>query len=383
MSQIKISLPGNSSLIGTMVPVGSRNEPDQIKGISHLLEHMMFKGTTTRDKNEIKKILDKYGAKFNAWTSEEETFYYSIISNKYADEARDVIEDMVNNSIFPEDELEKEKQVVLQELEMYQDNPQSFVFELAQSAIFKEGSGLRIPIIGTRESVSGITRDVLDKYYKDNYKQKIQLTVGQVDRVEKPMVYLSNRFSQEEKAYTTEDYVVSRSGINQANMVLTGLIHLNSAEDHFNLSLLDAVMNGFAGRLFDVIREQNHLVYHVGFYYHIYSCGTVQYWCYAGLSSDKIGKAQKLMKEQLTTSITKDELDFAKNKWLGSYSLDLDNKLDVGRIIMGSIQGQYYYDLFLRDYKFFVDRVSVESINAFMKKCDFANSKLVAIVPQK
>jgi predicted Zn-dependent peptidase len=383
MASIKIKTGGNSTLVGVMVPVGSRNEPDNIKGISHFLEHMMFKGTKKRNKNELKRALDKYGAEFNAWTSEEHTFYYATIGNQYVDVAREVIEDMVSNSIFPAEELEKEKQVVLQELEMYEDNPQSHVFEVSQQDVFKEGSGLHIPIIGTRETVKAIDRETLLNYYNDNYKVKVSLDIGGILSEERNRVYLDRSFEKEEKDYTTDDHIVPRQGVNQANMVMTGLIHLESIKDHYKLKLLSAILNGFTGRFFDVIREQHNLVYHSSFYHQVHSCGTVQYWGYAGLMPDKVQLAKKLMKELLTQPVTQEELEFARQKWLGQYQLALDKKTSIAKVLIDSTVNNLDYEAYLRDYEQQMRAVSLDNLNKFIEKADFNSSKLVAVVPEK
>lgn len=383
MAEIKIKLGGNSTLIGTVIPVGARKEPDDIKGISHFLEHMMFKGTKNRTKDEINRTLEKYGAEFNAWTSEEHTFYFAVISNKYVDVAREVINDMVNNSVFPADELDKERQVVLQELEMYEDNPQQHIFEVAQKEIFKEGSGLHIPVIGTRESVSNIDRDAMVKYYQDNYKVQINLDVGGAPTEARNRVYVDPGFTKEAKDYSSEDHIISRKGVNQANMVVTGLIHLENLKDYFLMELFSAVMNGMSGRFFDVIREKNHLVYHTALYNQVHSCGTVQYWGYAGLTPTKIGLATTLMKDQLTKPITQEEMDFARRKWLGAHQLRLDQKTTVARILIDATLANQDYDVYLKSYEQHMNNITLDDLNNFARKADFQSSKLVAIVPEK
>ena len=383
MAEIKIKTGGNSTLVGTMIPVGSRGEPDSIKGISHFLEHMLFKGTTKRTKDDLKFDMEKYGAQFNAWTSEEHTFYYALISNKYADVAREIISDMVNNSVFPIHELEKEKQVVFQELEMYRDNPQSHIYSLAQQEVYKEGSGLHIPIIGTREAVSGITRDTLVEHYEKYYQAKINLDIGGIPCEARNRVYAKPGFSQESLDYSHNDYIVKRKGVNQANMVVTGLIQLNEIKEYFTLELFSAIMNGFSGRFFDVIREQNNLVYHTGFYHQVHSCGTVQYWGYAGLMPSKINLATSLMREQLTKPITEEEMDFARRKWIGEHELNLDMKSTIAKLLIDSTLAEQDYDMYIKNYERNIQNVTLADLNNLAEKANFETSKLVVIIPEK
>lgn len=378
MAEVRINKQGNSVLVGTLIPVGSRNEVDNIKGVSHFLEHMMFKGTKNRTKNELTRAVERYGAEFNAWTSEEHTFYYMTISNKYYKIAREIIDDMVHNSVFPAEEVDKEREVIIQELQMYEDNPQSALFSEAQKEIFSKGSGLHIPIIGTRETLAKISRETLVNYYNSNYNKKVKIEVGDVEEARNTII-LPKNFSKESLAYSKEDKVIQRPGINQANMVLTGLIHKENSRDNQTLSLLSGVLNGFQGRLFQTIREENHLVYHCGFYTQVFSCGTIQYWVYAALNSDKIDKAKTLIKQELTRTVTEDEYSFAKDKVLGSHDLELDGKRAIGKVLIDSIINQEDYEDVLTKYKDI--NISLSQLNNFIKRADFNNSKLVAIVP--
>lgn len=380
---IKIKVDSNSTLVGTMIPVGSRNEPDSIKGISHFLEHLMFKGTKTRNMTEIKQAVDKYGATFNAWTSEEHTFFYVIIANRYADKGREVIDDMINNSIFPEKELEKEKQVVLQELEMYHDNPQTNIFTLAQKQIIKDGSGLHIPILGTKESVLGIDRETLIKYYEQHYKNQLKIDVGgNVVEKRNKIGFYGRKFKQEVKNYTKQNYFERRTGINQANMTVAGLFNINNVREEMALDIFSAVMNGFCGRFFNVIREQNNLVYTTRFYNQTHSCGTTQYWAYAGLLPDKVQFARDLMIEQLTKKITEDEFNYAKGKLLGQYELNIENKSNIARILINCALNLTDYEYFLTNFKENLESITLNEVNKIATKAKFENSKLIAIVPK-
>ena len=380
--RVKIRVDSNSTLIGTVIPVGSRNEPDNIKGISHFLEHMLFKGTKNRNMTEIKKAVDQHGATFNAWTSEEHTFFYVIIDNEHIDIGRNVIDDMIENSIFPAEELEKEKQVVLQELEMYHDNPQSAVFEIAQSQITQKESGLHIPIIGTRESVLNIDRDTLVNHYNKNYKNYLKIDIGDVFEEKNLAIFSKEKFEQEKISYSTEDYLEKRTGINQANMTVAGLFHVNNIREEMAVNIFSAVMNGFCGRFFDVIREQNNLVYTTRFYTQKHSCGTIQYFGFAGLKPKNVGFARDIMLDQLTKQITQEEFIYAKGKILGQHKLNLDNKSHIARILIDSSLDLSNYNLYLNEYEDSLNSVTLEDVNNVAKKANFESSKLVAIVPK-
>lgn len=382
MSNISIKKQGNSVLVGAFVPVGSRDEDTRVKGISHFVEHMLFKGTKTRTKDQLKREIEQYGAYFNAYTSEEVTFYYIQIASKYADVARKVIDDMVHNASFPKEEVDSERSVILQELQMYEDNPQSHIFEVAQRAIFQPESGLHLPIIGTRETLANIDRDKLAAYYARMYKNPISIEVGDVEQAEAQML-LPKKFALETANPDRSDLLVPRKGVNQANMTLTGLLHFDDPiRAYHDLDLYSGVMNGFTGRLFDTVREKNGLVYHVGFYYQIFSCGTVLYHIYAALEPSKIEKAKKLIIEELTRPVSTEDIEFAKNKILGQYNLSSDDKSEVSRVIINSTVNHLNYAEILSNYEKHIE-VSAKNLNQFIASAQFDKSKLVAVIPEK
>lgn len=379
MKNIRIKKEGNSSLIGVFVPVGSRDESNNIKGISHFVEHMLFKGTTNRSKDDIKREIEQYGAYFNAWTSEEHTFYYVKISNKYLDVARNVIHDMVQNPLFPHDETEKEREVILQELDMYHDNPQTAVFEMTNKLIYPENSGLHLPIIGTKDTLKYLNAEKLKKFHSEQYKEPIILEVGAVEEARNQYL-LPKPYVPELHTGNLKQYRCSRKGINQANMVYTGTFNVGDKFNDFDMHLLACIMNGFTGRLFDTIREKNNMVYHVALYSQSFRGGNMQYWVYAGLTSERIEEANKLIVSELTRPVTKDEVDFAVRKFIGDRELDLDNDNFIAKTIIDStMEGKNYEDELL-NYEAKINEVK-ERANDFIEHINFKKGKVVALIP--
>jgi predicted Zn-dependent peptidase len=382
MSNIAIKKEGKSVLVGAFVPVGSRDEDPAVKGISHFVEHMLFKGTKNRTKDQIKKEIEQYGALFNAWTAEEHTFYYVQIDSQYADVARKVVEDMVHNATFPVEEVDSERSVIVQELQMYEDNPQMAVLEQAQRAVFKPESGLHVPIIGTRETLAAIDREKLAAHYARMYKNPITIEVGDTEEAEAQML-LPKKFAPEVANLDSKDVIVPRKGINQANMVLTGLLHFDDPiRAYYDMDLYSSVMNGFTGRLFDTIREKNGLVYHVGFYYQLFSCGTVWYYVYAALEPNKIDMARALITAELTRPVSPEELSFAKKKLMGQNNLASDDKSNIGKIIIGSTINHMNYQDVLKNSETHIE-TSAKTLNTFIANAQFNKAKLVAVIPEK
>jgi predicted Zn-dependent peptidase len=159
-----------STSFGIWAKAGSVDEAKKTAGISHLIEHMVFKGTENRNAKEIAKDADKIGSHMNAFTGKESTCYYikSLASN--IDKSIDIMMDMFFNSLFDEKELEKEKLVIYEEMKMIEDAPEDDIHDIICDMVFK-GNPLAQPIIGTRTSLSGINRNTIKKYIKNEYTQ--------------------------------------------------------------------------------------------------------------------------------------------------------------------------------------------------------------------
>ncbi|HLD82633.1 MAG TPA: pitrilysin family protein, partial [Candidatus Omnitrophota bacterium] len=157
-----------SAALGIWIKAGGRYEPDEIKGISHFLEHLLFKGTKKYSCRKIKESIEGVGGLLNAFTSEELTCYLVKIPAGYLEKALDILSDMVLNPSLPEPEVEKEKQVILEEIKMYKDQPQSYVYELLDEIMWP-GEPLGAPVIGTVNSVSRLVRKDLNSFKMSLY----------------------------------------------------------------------------------------------------------------------------------------------------------------------------------------------------------------------
>jgi predicted Zn-dependent peptidase len=154
--------------IGIWVKAGSVDENKENSGISHLIEHMMFKGTDTRSAKKIAEDVDRIGGQINAFTGKEATCYYIKTLESNIEKGCDIITDMFKNSNFDAEELEREKNVIYEEIKMIEDSPEDDAHDKLQEIIFR-GSALESPIIGTYSSLEAITRDTILKYIEDEY----------------------------------------------------------------------------------------------------------------------------------------------------------------------------------------------------------------------
>jgi predicted Zn-dependent peptidase len=157
-----------SAAIGIRIDGSTRNEQPDCGGVSHFIEHLMFKGTPTRTADQVMDDFDRLGARANAYTSQEEVFYYAVSLASIIPQAFDILGDMFMNASFPAEEVEKERGVVLQEISMYQDTPSRFIYNQFHQGFWK-GHPIGSPILGTAETISTMPRDRLMEHKIANY----------------------------------------------------------------------------------------------------------------------------------------------------------------------------------------------------------------------
>lgn len=153
---------------GLWVGAGSRGENTTNNGISHFIEHMLFKGTKKRTAKEIAETIDNIGGQLNAFTSKECTCYYTKTLDTYLDTSLDLLSDMFFNSKFDEKDIEIEKNVILEEIGMYEDTPEELVHDILSEAVWQDDP-LGMPILGTSKSLGNINREQIKKYMEENY----------------------------------------------------------------------------------------------------------------------------------------------------------------------------------------------------------------------
>lgn len=288
MSYIKKTLPNGLRIILAplkdtatvtvmiLAETGSEYEEKAQNGISHFLEHMCFKGTTKRPSSKIiNSELDGLGAASNAFTNTDYTGFYAKAHADKTEQILDIISDIYLNSTFPEAEMEKEKGVVIEEINMYEDRPQSKVWDILGEAVFGDQPAGRT-IIGTKETVSAITRDDLVRYYSAHYVPEGTVVVigGKVDEsiIPKIEAYFGNlpkspkSFRQKIKDEQSEPKVsIFKKKSDQTHIVLsfrTGISRYDARA--YGVGLLGSILGaGMSSRLFHVIREELGLAYYV------------------------------------------------------------------------------------------------------------------------
>ncbi len=365
--------------VGVFVKTGSRDESDTEEGISHVLEHMIFKGTPTRNYFEISEEIDYLGANVNAHTTKEETVFYINALTQFLGKSVDILFDIVTNSTIDEKELEKEKDVIVEEIKMYKDSPDDLVFELNYADSINGQYGK--PIIGTVESVKGFNADEIRKYYKERYtKDNILIVVsGNFDKEEilkKIDEYFGklantkvNRREKIDFSFNSGKKTISKD-INQVNICISHQSEDYNSKNKIYMDILANIIGGsMSSRLFQEIREKNGLAYSVYTYNQYYLSGGMTS-TYIGTNLENYEKAIEItlleFKKLRENGVTEDELQKAKNKYMSRIAFAMENP----RSRMG-ILGNYCIRkneiLDVEKIKKEVNEVKLEDVNEFAK----------------
>ena len=354
-------LPGVRSVaFGIWVGVGSRDERASLAGTSHFLEHLLFKGTQRRDAQEIAQVMDAVGGEMNAFTAKEYTCYYGRVLDEDLALAVDVISDMVTSSRITSDDVESERGVILEEIAMHDDDPGDIVHDTFAAALFGAEHPLGRPVIGSVESIEGLSRTSIAGYYRRRYTPSSMVVAasggldhGKLLRLVRKAFPADGparpeavrRMSRPEP--TRSAVVVQTRATEQANLVL-GTEGLRRGDPRrFALSVLNGALGGgMSSRLFQEIREKRGLAYSVYSYASAHA-DTGLFGIYAGCAPAKVEQVLELCREQLgkvaAQGITADELRRAQGQLRGSLVLGLEDtgsrmsRLGKGELVYGQL----------------------------------------------
>jgi predicted Zn-dependent peptidase len=333
------SMPAfRSASIGIWADVGSAAESAERRGISHLVEHMLFKGTERRTARQIAEEMDGIGGNLNAFTDKETTCYYAKVMDQHLPMAVDVLTDMFLNSKFEHEELAKEQKVVLEEIKMYDDSPDELIHDLFIQTMWN-GSNLGAPTIGFADTVTKLTPDDLRAHMKRHYAPNsvVVAAAGNVDH-DAVVDLFADAFSKfdgtcelpaPESPPTTPNTLFHKKDSEQAYVVL-GTRGLSIRDDRrYVLTVLDTILGGgMSSRLFQEIREKRGLVYTVYSFQAAYR-GAGLFAVYAGTSPESVRECVSVIGEQFANirdaRVTDGELKLAKEHIKGSLTLSLES----------------------------------------------------------
>ncbi|MFN2448678.1 MAG: M16 family metallopeptidase [Candidatus Baltobacteraceae bacterium] len=333
------SMPAfRSASLGIWADVGSASESGERRGISHLVEHMLFKGTSRRTARQIAEEMDGIGGNLNAFTDKESTCYYAKVMDQHLPLAVDVLSDMFLNSTFDESELSKEQNVVLEEIKMYDDSPDELIHDLFIQTMW-QGSNLGAPTIGFAETVTSITPGDLRAHMKRHYAPNSVVVAAAGNVEHEAVVELIGKafegFSGScalpiaESPQATPNTLFRHKDSEQAYVVL-GTPGLSVRDERrYVLSVLDTILGGgMSSRLFQEIREKRGLVYTVYSFQAGYREAGL-FAVYAGTSPQKVSECVSVIGDQFALlrehNVSDAELRLAKEHIKGSLTLSLES----------------------------------------------------------
>ncbi|HEX7057861.1 MAG TPA: pitrilysin family protein [Bacilli bacterium] len=347
-------IPGARSVsFGIWVKNGSRNETLKNNGISHFIEHMLFKGTPRRSAAEIAEIFDRLGGNVNAFTAKEYTCYYAKVLDEHLPIAVDVLADMFFHSEFAESEIEKEKNVIIEEISMYEDTPDDLVHDLAAKAAYG-AHPLGFSILGSAENLHAFRPEDLFSYMRNTYTVD-NTVISMAGNVDKETLQLMNRhFGDFMRRGTSEhtvspeyrgDYIAYAKKTEQNHLCLS--LPGCSADDPLLYAMIllnNAVGGGMSSRLFQEIREKRGLAYSI-YSYHSSFVDSGLFTIYAGTAPRQTEEVLKLvlavMDEIRAHGLTEKELAQGKEQMKGSLILGLEsassrmNRLGKNELLLG------------------------------------------------
>ncbi|MDU2686132.1 insulinase family protein [Paeniclostridium sordellii] len=328
-----------SITLGVWVNAGSRIESEKLSGISHFIEHMLFKGTKNRTSKEIASTIDNLGGQINAFTSKECTCYYVKLLDEHIDIGLDILSDMFLNPLFDKEDIEKERQVILEELKMYEDSPEDLVYDLLTEGVYKTDA-LGGNIIGTKESLDNMNREIISDYFKKYYvASNSVISISGNFKFEEIVKLIEEKFKNLNKGdvnieITTPEFhpcfIAKNKDTEQVNLAISlKAIPLEDREDAYALSIINNIFGGsISSRLFQNIRENKGLVYS------IYSAPSLyrksgELGIYASMSNENLKKVYNLVLEEIDNirenHLTEEEIRESKEQLKGSYILGLES----------------------------------------------------------
>ncbi|MEE9429601.1 MAG: pitrilysin family protein [Melioribacteraceae bacterium] len=330
--------------LGFWFNVGSRDETGKTNGISHLLEHMFFKGTQKRTARKISEEIESLGGYLNAFTSKEHTCFYGRGLSQHIDKTFDVLSDMVQNSLFEKDELAKESKVVIDELKDIEDYPEELIFDVFETNVFK-GNSLSMPIIGSEKNVGGFKRKDLLSYSKNKYgANNLVITASGAVSHDKIINMIEKHFEHRKRktndtrlhikdrkkiSFKTAKDLFIQKNINQAHIIIGGTTYGYKHKERAVINLISIILGeGSSSRLFQSLREKNGIAYQVNSFMNSF-WDTSSFGVYLSTNDESLPKAKVLIEKEFeklrTKKITHKELKKAKEYIKGSLELSLES----------------------------------------------------------
>jgi predicted Zn-dependent peptidase len=312
-----------TAAVGVWVGAGARDETPELNGVSHMLEHMAFKGTRRRSAADIVDEVESVGGHINAYTSRENTAYYLRVLAKDVPLAVDILADILRNSTFDPDEMERERAVIVQEIGQAADTPDDVIFDHFQAVAYPD-QALGRPVLGSLETVSALRRDAVARYMGENYgaERMVLAAAGKVDHdalvrlAEEHFAAIPARgAAPEDPARYVGGEDIRPRDLEQVHIILGFEGVAYEDPDYYAMSALSAILGGgMSSRLFQEIREKRGLVYSIYSFASSYRDGGLL-GVYAGTGEDEVAALMPVLTGELArigATITRHEIERVK-----------------------------------------------------------------------
>lgn len=327
-----------SVAMGCWIDTGSRDENDNEAGVSHFLEHLLFKGSEKLSAREVNETLDAIGAESNAFTSKEATCYWTRLLDQDLAVGFDILSEIIQRPAFRMNEIDSERQVVVEEINMNEDDPSDVVFENFSTAVFSSHP-LEAPVLGTRESIRGMTRDDIHGYWKRRYGAG-SLVVAAAGSVEHDALVemVADRFGEWSGENVEHQFApaavlptiqLTKRDTEQAHLVLGGPGLARADERRWAFEVLNHVMgSGMSSRLFREVRDERGLAYAI-YGFKLAYADNGAWGVHVGTTPHQTDTALTVIREELAKvveeGITDEELVRAKGSMRGGLALSLED----------------------------------------------------------
>jgi predicted Zn-dependent peptidase len=378
---------------GIWVRTGSRNENSKNNGISHFVEHMLFKGTRERSAAQIAECIDNIGGQLNAFTGKECTCFYARTLDEHIEIALDLLSDMFFNSVFDKKDIALEKRVILEEISMYEDSPEELVHDLLSETVWG-GSSIGKPILGTKSSLRNINRQMIAEYMDERYNQPntVIAVAGNFDesRLEALLEKYFGAWAPKNGKAQEFQHVEFRpeKGIKEKDTeqvhICLGFDGIKYGDDDIYplLAVNNILGGGMSSRLYQKIREEKGLVYAIYSYPTTYT-DTGLFTIYAGMKPENLKEVIKLIETEIGSirkkGITQAELERVREQMKGNYILGLEstssrmNSIGKSELLRGYI---YTQDEILEK----ISSITMDDIDRIIRRIFDTDRKGVSIV---
>lgn len=329
---------------GIILNTGSRDELSEEQGIAHFIEHVIFKGTKKRRAFHVLSRIEDVGGELNAYTTKEETAVYATFLNEHYSRAMELISDIVRNSTFPDKELEREKEVIIEEINSYKDSPSELIFDDFDELMF-DGHPIARNILGTPDLVRSFSRTDILRFIQNNYhtNEMVLSSVGNISF--ERFRYLAEKFFGEmvssPREHQREPFLNYTPGIKRVDMdtfqthCVIGNIAYNAQDDkRMGMVLLNSILGGqsMTSRLNLSLRERNGMAYNVESNYNAFT-DTGQFNVYFGTDKENLDRAIRLVKKEFRlireNRLGGLQLNKAKRQLIGQLAISSENRDDL------------------------------------------------------